>query len=102
VEGEKRASPTVWQTNLSSIYFWQNKKKLAFNSLANYLGKNKNLAKLTSPCEKIRALIRVGISVAKPGGKVKKIKNREFLIQVFKRWKSINIICLSLRVPDVT
>jgi hypothetical protein len=32
---------------LSSIYFWQNKKKLAFNSLANYLGKNKNLAKLT-------------------------------------------------------
>jgi hypothetical protein len=41
--------------------------------------------------------------VAKAGGRVKKIKNREeFLIQVFKRWKSINIICLSLRVPDVS
>jgi hypothetical protein len=28
-----------------------------------------------------------------PGGRVKKIKNREgFLMKVFKRWKGINII----------
>jgi hypothetical protein len=32
--------------------------------------------------------------VAKPGGRVKKeIKNKKgFLIQIFKRWKGINII----------
>jgi hypothetical protein len=52
------------------------------------------LAKITSPRGNICALIRVGISVAKPGGRVKKeIKNREgFLMKVFKTWKGINII----------
>jgi hypothetical protein len=46
------------------------------------------------PQEEIYAPIRVGIAVAKPDEKVKKeIKNREvFLIQIFKRWKGINII----------
>jgi hypothetical protein len=47
--------------------------------------------------------IRVGI-VAKLGERVKKeIKNKEgFLMQHFKSWKDIKIICLSLRVPDVS
>jgi hypothetical protein len=52
------------------------------------------LAKLTSPHGNIRARIAVGIDMVKPGGRVEKeIKNREgFLIQVFKRWKNINVI----------
>jgi hypothetical protein len=60
-------------------------EKLASNSLANQLGKNRNLTKLTSPRVNIRVPIPVAIGVAKPGGRVKKeIKNREgFLIQKF-------------------
>jgi hypothetical protein len=52
------------------------------------------LAKITSPRRNICAFIRVGISVAKPGGRVKKeIKNREgFLMKVFKACKGINTI----------
>jgi hypothetical protein len=50
-------------------------EKLASNSLANQLSKNRNLAKLTSPCAYMRARIVVAIVV---GGRVKKeIKNRE-------------------------
>jgi hypothetical protein len=47
-------------------------KKMVSNSLANQLGKNRNLTKLISP----RGNIRVSIPV--PRGRVKKeIKNRE-------------------------
>jgi hypothetical protein len=62
--------------------------------LANQLRKNRNLAKLTSPRGNIHTPIRVGIGVAKSGGRVEKeIKNSErFTIQVFKRWKDINTI----------
>jgi hypothetical protein len=58
------------------------------------LAKIETLARLSSPRENIHAPISVAIGVSKPHGRVKKeIKNREgFLIQVFKRWKSINII----------
>jgi hypothetical protein len=38
-----RASPTVWQTKLTSIWFWQN-KKLVSNNFANQLSENRNLA----------------------------------------------------------
>jgi hypothetical protein len=47
-------------------------EKLASNSLANKLSKNRNLAKLTSPRGNIRAHIPIGIGVAKPGARVKK------------------------------
>jgi hypothetical protein len=39
-------------------------EKLTSNSLTNQLGKNRNLAKLTSPREYIRARIVVAISVS--------------------------------------
>jgi hypothetical protein len=67
---------------------------MASNSLANQIRRNRNLAKLTSPCVNICTPIPVGIGMAKIGGRViKEIKNREgFLMQVFKRWKGINII----------
>jgi hypothetical protein len=39
-------------------------EKLTFNSLANQLGKNRNLAKLTSPCAYMRARIVVAIGVS--------------------------------------
>jgi hypothetical protein len=39
-------------------------EKLASNSLANQLGKNRNLAKLTSPCACMRAQIVVAIGVS--------------------------------------
>jgi hypothetical protein len=39
-------------------------EKLAYNSLTNQLGKNKNLAKLTSPRVYMRARIVVAIDVS--------------------------------------
>jgi hypothetical protein len=39
-------------------------EKLASNSLANQLGKNRNLSKLTSPCAYMRARIVVAIVVS--------------------------------------
>jgi hypothetical protein len=39
-------------------------EKLASNSLANQLGKNKNLAKLTSPHAYMRARIAIAIVVS--------------------------------------
>jgi hypothetical protein len=39
-------------------------EKLIFNNLANQLGKNKNLAKLTSPRAYMRAWIVVAIGVS--------------------------------------
>jgi hypothetical protein len=51
---------------------------LASNSLSNQLGKNGNLAKLTSPHTYIHAQIVVAIGLFLVGGRVKKeIKNRE-------------------------
>jgi hypothetical protein len=66
---------------------------MASSSLANQLGKNRNVQNSTPPCGNIRVPIQVGI-VAKLGERVKKeIKNKEgFLMQHFKSWKDINII----------
>jgi hypothetical protein len=57
-------------------------EKLTSNSLA------------PPPLGNICTPIQVGIGVAKPGGRVKKEINtgKGFLMQVFKRWKDINII----------
>jgi hypothetical protein len=57
-----RATPTVWQINLASI-FLAKQEKLACNSLANQLGKNRNLAKLNSPDVYMRARIVVAIGI---------------------------------------
>jgi hypothetical protein len=45
-------------------YNFGKQEKLASNSLANQLGKNRNLAKLTSPRAYMRAPIVVGIVVS--------------------------------------
>jgi hypothetical protein len=50
---------------------------MSSSSLTNQISKNRNLAKLTSPHGNIRVPIWVDIGVAKPIGRVKKIKNRK-------------------------
>jgi hypothetical protein len=49
------ASPTVYQINWASIYFWQNRKKLCSNRLASNLVNFSNLTKLPSPRVYLRA-----------------------------------------------
>jgi hypothetical protein len=64
--------------------------------LTNQFGKNRNLAKLTSPQRKTRTLILVGIDVSHEQVRAegeKEIKDREgSLMQVFKSYNDINII----------
>jgi hypothetical protein len=56
-------------------------EKLTSNSLANQLGKNINLAKLTSPHAYMRARVMVATRRFPVGERVKKeIKNREVFL----------------------
>jgi hypothetical protein len=50
------------------------REKLVSNGLSNQLGKNRNLAKLTSPRAYMRARIVVAIGVSPLDGRVKKEK----------------------------
>jgi hypothetical protein len=50
-----KLSSRVYQINLSSIYFWQNRKKMCSNSLASNLANFSNLANLTPPRAYLRA-----------------------------------------------
>jgi hypothetical protein len=54
-----RATPTVWHHIILA-----KQEKLVSNSLANQLGKNRNLAKPTSPRAYMRARIVVAIVVS--------------------------------------